>query len=559
MNHSTSLKNEPLRSIGARLAVALVVVLAHAALAEPSEPFYNVDETRNVMTGVFFHDLARDLPVHRPVAYTIDYYLQYPALGLLLWPPFFHAVLGGFMLVFGTSVGVAKALILVFSVLSCDYFFRLAKHTHGVSTALASAIILGLSPLMFEFSSQVMLEVPTLASVMAAVYYFVLYLDLGRRRDVYFACLAAALAVLTRFDGAQLALTFVFLCLARRRLNVLWSKHFLIGSALALAMTLPVYGLIFTEVGGVHSQNISAGFNEEATSPFHPRNFIAYLLWVPSQMGWFATVPAIVGLLACVRREERANSVPYLAMFCGTYLLIAAVAEILERHAIYWGPPLAFFSARGLALIAGRLGRPRLYPTLAAIVIAGTLWTTSLHPVPYVSGYEAAARYVVENSKRSPYCLFDRYMNGNFIYQVRRNDPDRRIWVLRADKILYSTLIDPRNDYLEFVQGDAEILRALDEYAPEFIVVEEDRRLPNLPMADALRSTLKGHPERFPLAATFPIRSNIRTFDHARIDVYRNSKRIEGRAKPLQFYSQTLGRSLGTGSTQPKTPGRGAP
>jgi hypothetical protein len=536
-----------------------LVVAAHASMDRSSEPFYNVDETRNVMTGVFFHDLAVDHPIQRPVGYTIDYYLQYPALGLLLWPPFFHAVLGSVMLVFGTSVAVAKGVILVFSLVSCDYFFRLVRHTHGVTTALVASAILGVSPMMFEFSRQVMLEVPTLASVMASVYYFVMYLDRGRRRDLYLACFASALAVLTRFDGAQLALIFLMLCLAKRRAEVLWSRDFIVGSIIALAMTVPVYALILTQVGGVHSRNISAGFNEEATSPFHPRNFAAYAVGIPAQMGWFAAVPALIGLFACARPAERKTSIPYLAMFFSTYLMIAAVAEILDRHAIYWGPPLAFFCARGLALVTNWLRIPRLSPYLASSVLVGTIWATTLTPVQYVFGYEEAARYVVENTTRSRYCLFDRYMNGNFIYQVRRHDPDRRLWVLRADKLLYSTLIDPENAYREFVEDEAGLLRTLDEYGPEFIIVEKPQLGPHLPMAARLRFALQDHPERFQLTASFPIRSNIPTFFQGKIQVYRDTTVIDGGKKPIQIFSQTLGRSLGTVSAPTMAPGSVAP
>jgi hypothetical protein len=532
--------------VWARISIVVLIVVAHLAMGRSSEPFYNVDETRNVMTGVFFRDLAVDLPIHHPVNYTVHYYLQYPALGLLLWPPFFHVVLGAFMVFLGTSMVVAKGVVLLFSLLSCDFCFRLVRHTHDASTALVAAAVLGVSPLMFELSSQVMLEVPTLASVIAAVYYFVLYLDLGRCRHVYFACLAAALAVLTRFDGTQLGVTFLLLCLAKRRADVLWNKHFWLASLMALVLTLPVYALIFTQVGGVHSQNVSVGLNDDATAPFHPRNFLAYPLWVPAQMGWFVVIPAIVGLFVCFRSDERRSAVPYIAMFFSSYLMIVAVAEILERHAIYWGPPLALVGARGIWYLASRLGQSRAYACLALVVLVGTLATTAMTPVPYVIGYESAARYVVENTKSSRYCLFDRYMNGNFIYQIRRHDPERRIWVLRADKILYSSLIEARNDYRELVSNEQELLQTLDEYSPEFIILEEPQLGLPLPMAIKLRDTIHNHPEQFKLAASFPIQSHIPLFRDAFIHVYRNTSVRRASSRPLRFFSQTLGRSLGT-------------
>jgi len=72
------------------LALGLIYALAYQA----SEPFYNNDETRHVMTGLYFRDLLHDMPVSHLRDYTIHYYLQYPALGLLVWPPFFYFIEG---------------------------------------------------------------------------------------------------------------------------------------------------------------------------------------------------------------------------------------------------------------------------------------------------------------------------------------------------------------------------------------------------------------------------------------------------------------------------------
>src|SRR5262249_16291084 len=156
------------------------------------EPFYNGDETRHVMTGVFFRDLYVDRPVTHPRDYAVRYYAQYPALALLVWPPFFYAVEGGFMLAFGTSFLAAKALVGLFAALACVYLFRLVLRTHDAPTAALAALLLGLAPLVFDFSRQVMLEVPTLACALVALYHFLSYLNRPRRRDLALCAVATA-------------------------------------------------------------------------------------------------------------------------------------------------------------------------------------------------------------------------------------------------------------------------------------------------------------------------------------------------------------------------------
>ncbi len=45
------------------LGSLVLLALMHAATHQPSEPFFRSDETRHVMTGVFFRDALVDLPV----------------------------------------------------------------------------------------------------------------------------------------------------------------------------------------------------------------------------------------------------------------------------------------------------------------------------------------------------------------------------------------------------------------------------------------------------------------------------------------------------------------
>src|SRR5205823_6089859 len=82
-------------------------------------------------------------------AYVTRYYLQYPALGFLVWPPFFYLVEGAFMLVAGTSYLAAQILIGLFLFLACVYLFRLVTMTHDRTHAAFTVLLFGLSPLVF--------------------------------------------------------------------------------------------------------------------------------------------------------------------------------------------------------------------------------------------------------------------------------------------------------------------------------------------------------------------------------------------------------------------------
>jgi 4-amino-4-deoxy-L-arabinose transferase-like glycosyltransferase len=531
--------------------VLLVIALAHALTWQPSEPFYNNDETRHVMTGVFFHDLLLDLARGGLRSYTIAYYLQYPALGLLVWPPLFYGIEGVFMLVFGTSYLAAQALLALFSLLAFTWLFLLARRTHDTFAAAAAVLLLGLSPVVLQLSRYVMLEMPALAFVLASVYHFVLYLDLGRRRDVFLAAVAAAGFALTRFDSIFLLLFFLFSVLGLRRFDLLRQREVWLAALLALAIVLPLYVPMLAEFGRAHILVTVEG----ATKPNAGKGLLEALTFYPrtlfQQMGLLSAVLGLVGLFAALRPARRGACWPYLALVVATYLAFTPLGEREARHAVYWVPAFALFAVEGSGWIAHRLkgleSRAVRAGIVALVAIAAgvAFWGAVTRQARYLRGYEEAARYVVANTHSSRFTFMDGFLNGDFIYQVRRHDPGRRLWNLRGDKLLYGVLTDPRAGYKEYAGGEAEILDTLYRYDPELIVVEEPQVVFEIPMATRLRQVLATHPERYLRVKTIPVENNVPYFAGVRLDIYRSLVRNPHPAERLSFGMIGLGRSLG--------------
>jgi len=523
------------------LAPMTAIVIAHALVDVPSEPYFNNDETRHVMSGVFFRDLYFDAPARQPKEYAVRYYLQYPALGLMVWPPFFYGVEGAWMCVFGTSFSAAKALVGLFGILAGLSFFRLARRTlDPLSTSIALGL-LGFAPLIFQFSRQVMLEIPCLALVLTAIFYFERYLDDQRRCDAWSACLLAALAALTRFDGVLLILYFGLRLLMTGNLRLLLRGPVIGGFLLAIILTGPYYAYTMREYGSTISKTAQEGSSPNATSFFALKNFIYYPSCIPDQVGWFAAIAAGVGILFSFNKR----SGPFLGMLGATYLFFTPIAELDARHAIYWVPALAYFAVMGCRGIARRVAVERLYLPLALIVLGGTVVAGIRQPAFYVFGYEEAAEYVLKNTTETRVCLMDGFLNGDFIYQVRRHDPDRRLWVLRGDKLFYTVLCDPHAGYKEHAKEEQQVLDLIHRFDPELIVVEEPQLYFELPGATLLRQVLHDHPERFQLEKSVPIRTNHFRFAGARLEIWRNLIRNPNRSEKLEVEMLTIGKSLG--------------
>ena len=526
-------------------AALLLIALAQGLAWRTGEPFYNNDETRHVMTGVFFHDLLLDRPLDRPKDYAVQYYLQYPALGLMVWPPLFHAAEGVVMLAFGPSFTAARGLAGLFSALALIYFFLLVRRTHGAVPAFVATVLLGLSPLVFLLSTRAMLEIPALAFAMAAVFHFVRYLDLERRLDLFVAAAAAAGFALTRYDVLFLLLFFLLALLARRRFDVLRRREVWIAAPLALLIALPVYVPMLAELGRMHFQVTVQGGAGPAAEP-GPGLLAFYSKALLLQMGWALLATALAGLVVVVLRPERRRACwPYLALLAATALGFMPLAEREVRHTIYWLPAFAVFAWEAIDGLAGRLRTPRARGALAALLVVALFWTDATGRALYVRGYEEAARYVIANTRASRYAFVDGFLNGDFIYQVRRHDPARRLWVLRGDKLLYGVQSEPRGGYREYAGGQDQILAALHRYDPELLVLENPQVRFKLPGAERLRQTLAAHPDRYERVKSIPIESNVPAFEGVRLDIYRSKVRNPRPERKLSFDVLGLGKPLG--------------
>lgn len=525
------------------------LAVLHLCFSPVGEPFKNGDETRHVMTGVFVRDALADLPASAadPRGYAARYYVQYPALGIVIWPPLFYAVEGLAMGAFGTGYLVARLVVYGFALLGGVYAYRLFCRTHGRPVALAALGVLGLAPLVFMYSAYVLLEVPTLALVFAAVFHFERYLGEERARDAVLACLFAAFAALTRFDGVLL-LPFVLLRLGfARRFGLLARRPVLVGLLLALVLTVPYYLFTWRVYGtGIHHAATS-GTGNRATSWLDPRNFYLYPSFVPEQVGWSAAVSAVAGFAHGLWAERKRCGV-YLALLGATYLTFVPLAEPEPRHAIYWVPALAVFAVEGVLLLTR--GRPR-WVAAACVALVGWVGVETIGPLAqtgwtgqYVTGTDAAAERVLAKWSGERPVVYDGQLNGAFVYAVRRRDPERRITVLRADKLLYSVFSDPHGGYEEYAKTDAEAAALLHRYDPEFVVVEEPQVFIRTAAGDRLRRVLRDQPTEYALEETIPLRTNCENFAQCRLLVYRKLRPNPERSPVTQLPVLAIGGSV---------------
>ena len=263
-------------------------------------------------------------------------------------------------------------------------------------------------------------------------------------------------------------------------------------------------------------------------------------------------------------RAPRARLWPFLAILLATYVTFAPLGEVHFRHSIYWVPAIVVLAIEGItfgflasrrALAPGQILmrlRPgadarRLTWGVSFVLIVGTAVTTLAKERPTIRGYEEAAAFVLEHSGKSKFCLFDGWWDGNFTYQLRHLDQNRRMSVLRGDKLFYGFICVPDTDYTEYAANDREMLDIIDRQSPEYIVVEEPQIMTHIPAAERLRTLLREHPEQFALAKTIPVRGGKLVRDYE-LRIYHNLRVPTGTTEPVEFDVLGLGKSVRSAS-----------
>lgn len=534
------------RVVGILLGLGLILGLTalHLVTAQPSEPFFNTDEPRHLMTGVFFRDLLADGALVHPARYAVNYFLQYPALGLLLWPPFFHALEGGVMLVLGTEVVVARILVGLLGALGCAYLYALVSRTHDRTTAALAVLLFALSPLVFTLSRYVMLEVPTVAFGLMATYHGLRFLQVERRWDLGLAAAATAAALLTRFDAIYLLVFLAGSILVTRRFRLLGRTDVWAAALLVVLVVLPVYGVIARELGWFRAAQVAQRI-PGGSRPLGLDALLFYPRAVADQVGWPTFLAALVGLLGSLAPARARRNWPYLTLAAAAYLTLTLLPNLRPRYSIYMIPAVAALAADGCLTLAAFIPWRWFQFLPPVLVVAGAAGLTISKPVRYVRGYENTVGWVVAEAGPSGTVLFDGELTGNFVYQVRQRDPARRLGVLRADKLLYSEVApkgDPSHRYVEYVGSDEDILALMYRYDPALIVVEEPGM--DLPMAHRLRAVLRAHPDRFRLERVFTVESNVPYVQARRLLVYRNLARNPNPDRDIEFEMLWLRRRI---------------
>jgi hypothetical protein len=516
------------------LAAVLAVAAVSAAfyLTSPTGgDFVWSDAPRHALNGAFLYDMLRELPLRDPVRWAYDYYLQYPALSILFYPPLFYVLLVPIYAAFGVSQASALLLSALFVFMLGLSTFALARRLVPAPAALGVAIAAIAAPEMAFWGRMVMLDIPAIALTVWAVVHFLRFCDNNRTIDLAAFLVLFLGALYTKQTMAFLAPALgAYLLWARGWRFAVEPRSWVAAALTALALAPLVFiNLRFAsfnfEQAGAESLKRGAGFWGEAWF---------YLAGLPDQMGWplFLCGLAGLGLLATGRLDRR--HLPLHLLLVGwivlCYVMFTPIALKALRYTLPLVVPWAIFAGLAVATILRHPG-PWLAAAGGFAVLAHTL---AFKPVHSFTGMREAALAAAAAAPPDSNVFFSGKYDGAFVFAMRADTGRRDLSTIRADKVLVRVRVERAHGITESQMTDAEILRTIRDLGLKTIVHHEGFWT-DVPIIARFEALLKS--PAFTEIARIPITTNFRTADATHLIVYRpNFPVADGRPKiPMEL------------------------
>jgi 4-amino-4-deoxy-L-arabinose transferase-like glycosyltransferase len=503
------------------LLVLVAVAISHGITK--GEPSFANDETRHAMNGVFMRDLLVDMPLRHPMQYSYEYYSKYPAVALPHWPPFFSVVEGAFFLVFGISTWVGRLAILAFSLLGAYFWYRIAEEHGPRYLAFFSALIFALLPAVLLFEDVIMLEIPQMAMCMGAAFFWLRFLRSERASYLWAAAAFSVGALLTSQLAIFLVVFFGLHFLVERRFRLLRRWDVWIALVTSFGVVLSWYRLSFGTLSFSYQRGVGHGIGRLLT--WH--NISWYFRVLPQQLGLVLLCLSVVGLGWAVFKSARRYRF-LLLWVAASYLCFTLIAEKEPRHIMIWIPPLVYFALVGIEVL---LRRPR-WVLILSVAIASYFFVTALRYVrPTAIGVEAAARYVMAQPE-SDIVYYQGALNGDFIFFVRKLDPEKSHMIVREKEVVVSNVDYVRRQVLDTTEATQNLFRT---WGIRYALIEDGPFLTGL---DPVQKLV--HSDQFELVKIFPIWSNDNNVNWRTVSLYRYRGNIDRTKRPVVIPMLTI-------------------
>ena len=450
------------------------------------------DEPAHYVSGLLIRDyLVEEFP-KSPVRFAGEYYSRVPAFAIGYWPPVFYAVEGTWMLLFGTSRAAALALIGWIGAGAAALIFLSVRPLLGPIGAFGMGFLFLMSPIIRWSTGAVMVDLPVTLLSFAAALAYARYLDSEKIRWSLAFAVLASLTILTKSNGAFLALLPPIGIVLTRKWRLLRSFSFWIAPLVVVALCTPWFWMT--------TAFVSKGFEglERRALPVAVRQLAS---GVARNLSWVLPF-ALYGAWR-VLRGFGFQPLSGLAAMCIaqpaalTILLIAAPPEIEPRYLTPLLPPMLVLGAYGIRDIASRFRSREQFAAQAMVgvlVIATVAMTAAqFRPAPG-NPFQSFARMIA--SERYGSVLVPADAEGALIAEICSRGYHRDAFLIRPSKLMSYQSWNGTSYRARYASSQE--VRALFDRMPVDLIVARMDSYPQMPRhAALLRDMLLASPDRW--------------------------------------------------------------
>jgi hypothetical protein len=537
--------NEAMQPVGLlkeRIFAAAVFLIGAVLLfltAPHHGEFWWSDAPRHALNGAFIKDLIATMPAH-PAVWAMQYYVKYPALTILFYPPLFYVILAPFYALFGVSHTTAIGVELLHYFALAFGLYALARRWVSPLVAIGVGLSVMAAPGVALWGRQVMLEVPSVAFAVWAAVALESYLSNGRGTRLYLAAFLLLCATYTKITTIFLFPVFAVVLLVAQGPGVLRERRTWLVVALTIVGLIPVVFLTI-KFGGANVQSVT-GIPDAAVSRDSIAGWTWYARQMPWQLGWPLLALAVLAVPLAVAgrlspRLTRADLTLIGGWIVLGYLFLSVIDLKEGRHALVFLPMVLVAAGLGIdALLASRVAGP----ALMAVVIGTGVYTWRDAPTPFVDGYREAAEWIAHTAPKDAVVVFSGKRDGSFIFNMRSIEARRDISIVRSDKLLLDvavrrTLGVKQKDLTEQQIGDL-----LDRDGVSYVVAQDDFWT-DLPEMARFQAVLRS--SHFQQVAQIPVVSNVFTEDK-NLTIYRNADDVSSGPHMVDLHLPIIGETV---------------
>ena len=530
--------------------IALVLVIAVQAwmgAAVVERGIYS-DDAAHFMNGLLLRDYLQQAPGSDPVAFAEQYYINYPKIAPLMWPPLFHVTLGLSLLAGGPPGATALLLLGLCGAWVVVRLHMIVESLAGSLAALVAVALLLTTPLVMTMTSVVMLDLVIATFALESAYRLARFLKSNSSRDAIVFGVFASLACLTKGTGVIAVLLPALMIPIAGRWDLLRSRGLYLSAAVVLLLGVPLLALSAMFDAGIGDFGpVSSSLIVERLSFYgqHLRNHVGIVALCFAALGVGATI---------LRARRRPKG--YLPLAEGLVALVGAtfVFHLLSPHLSdstrYLTPvipPLIGLAMLGATATVDWLQidmRHRL-PFCALLAVIGM--SAAVVRVAATPGSPLGYRDVVDQltasgqlSGRRLLVVSDEAGEGAAVTEVAVRGLQPAPVIIRGSKLL------ARGNWMiagtAVYESPEAIIRDLEELHVEYVLVDRSPGAKNLPYFRQVSDMVEGSLRSGRIEA---LSSWAGASPSRRLELYRVKTKSPGDPKTLRIsLEHTLGRTL---------------